>query len=138
MNDSDHDRGQNLRVPFLRTVLPPEVEESAQAMAANGETKALISPPPRRVSAPTFTFRSVHDSDHGSVVRISVGQSSVLKHDIYYIIYVAQFFPYQDHVKNYIHKNQTNKQTKNYVIFIPMPVHPKNSSCIPILHCHSI
>ena len=39
--------GQNLRVPFLRTVLPPEVEESARAMAANGETKALISPPPR-------------------------------------------------------------------------------------------
>ena len=39
--------GQNLRVPFLRTVLPPEVEESARAMAANGETKALISLPPK-------------------------------------------------------------------------------------------
>ena len=39
--------GQNLRVPFQRTVLPPEVEESARAMAANGETKAFISPPPR-------------------------------------------------------------------------------------------
>ena len=39
--------GQNLRVPFLRTVLPPEVEESARAMAANGETKAFISLPPK-------------------------------------------------------------------------------------------
>ena len=38
--------GQNLRVPFLRTVLTPQVEESARAMAANSETKALISPPP--------------------------------------------------------------------------------------------
>ena len=39
--------GQNLRVPLLRTVLPPEVEESARAMVANGETKAFISLPPR-------------------------------------------------------------------------------------------
>ena len=39
--------GQNLCVPFLITVLPPEVEESARAMAANGETKVVISPPPR-------------------------------------------------------------------------------------------
>ena len=39
--------GQNLRVAFLRTVLPPEVEESARAMAANGEIKALISLSPR-------------------------------------------------------------------------------------------
>ena len=39
--------GQNLRVPFLRTVLPPEVGESARAMAGHGETKALVSPPPR-------------------------------------------------------------------------------------------
>ena len=39
--------GQNLRVPFSRAVLPPEVEESAQAMVADGTTKALVSPPPR-------------------------------------------------------------------------------------------
>ena len=70
-------------------VLPPEVEESARAMAANGKTKALISPPPRLFQHQLFTFRSVHDSDHGSVVRISVGQS---KH----YIYVAQFSPYQE------------------------------------------
>ena len=39
--------GQNLRVPFPRMVLPPEVEESARAMAADGRTKAFISPLPR-------------------------------------------------------------------------------------------
>ena len=39
--------GQNLSVPFLRTVLPPIVKESARAMVTNGETKALIYPPPR-------------------------------------------------------------------------------------------
>ena len=39
--------GQNLRVPFSRAVLPPEVEESARAMVADGTTKALVSPPPR-------------------------------------------------------------------------------------------
>ena len=32
--------GQNLRVPFLRTVLPPEVEESAGAMAATARQKS--------------------------------------------------------------------------------------------------
>ena len=31
--------GQNLRVPFLRTVLPPEVGESARAMASMARQK---------------------------------------------------------------------------------------------------
>ena len=40
--------GQNLRVPFLRTVLPPEVEECAcWSNGGHGKTKELISPPPR-------------------------------------------------------------------------------------------
>ena len=39
--------GQNLRVPFPRAVLTPEVEESARAMVTDGETKAFISLPPR-------------------------------------------------------------------------------------------
>ena len=66
--------GQNLRVPFLRTVLPPEVEESARAMAANGETKAFIFHHQGEFQQQLFTFMSVHDGDHGGVVRISVGQ----------------------------------------------------------------
>ena len=48
--------GQNLRVPFLRTVLPTEVEESTRAMAPNGETKSFVSLPPR------FDTWSLHDS----------------------------------------------------------------------------
>ena len=52
--------GQNLRVPFLRTVLPPEVGESAQTMAANGETKALIYLHHQgEFQHQLFTFRSV-------------------------------------------------------------------------------
>ena len=39
--------GHNLRVAFLRTVLPPEVEESDRAMAVDNKTKALVSPPLR-------------------------------------------------------------------------------------------
>ena len=69
--------GQNLRVPFLRTVLPPEVEESARAMAANGETKALYHQ--GEFQHKYFDFVSLHHSDHGGVVRIFVGHSEVVK-----------------------------------------------------------
>ena len=37
-----------------------------------------------------FSFRSGHDSDHGSLVRIFVGQSQVLKY-IIILCYAAQF-----------------------------------------------
>ena len=43
--------GQNLCGPFLRATLPMTVESSARAMAINGKTKALRTPPPRWVSA---------------------------------------------------------------------------------------
>ena len=39
--------GQNLRGPFLRATLPMTVGSCARAMADNGETKGLITPPPR-------------------------------------------------------------------------------------------
>ena len=39
--------GQNLRVPFLTNGTATGSRWSTRAMAANGETKALISPPPR-------------------------------------------------------------------------------------------
>jgi len=42
---------QNLCGPFLRATLPMRVESCAQAMADNGETKGLITPPSRWVSA---------------------------------------------------------------------------------------
>ena len=67
--------GQNLRVPCLRTVLPPEVEESARAMAATARQKRSYLHHQGEFQHQLFTFRSGHDSDHGGVVRISVGQS---------------------------------------------------------------
>ena len=67
--------GQNLRVPFLRTVLPPEVEESARAMAANGERKALYLHHQGEFQHQNCTVRPVHDSDHDGVVRIFAGHS---------------------------------------------------------------
>ena len=43
--------GQNLRELFLRATLPMTVRSCARAMADNRETKGLITPPPRWVSA---------------------------------------------------------------------------------------
>ena len=67
--------GQNLRVPFLRTVLPPEVEESARAMAATARQKRSYLHHQGEFQHQLFTFRSGHDSDYGGIVRISVGQA---------------------------------------------------------------
>ena len=39
--------GQNLCGHFVRAVLATNVEESDRAMAADGMTKALVSPPPK-------------------------------------------------------------------------------------------
>ena len=36
--------------PIMRAVLAMNFEESDQAMAADGTTKALVSPPPRQCS----------------------------------------------------------------------------------------
>jgi len=43
--------GQNLRGPFLRATLPMRVGSCARAMVDNGETKELITPSPKWVSA---------------------------------------------------------------------------------------
>ena len=67
--------GENLRVPFLRMVLPPEVEESARAMAATARQKRSYLHHQGEFQHQLFTFRSGHDSDHGGVGRISVGQA---------------------------------------------------------------
>ena len=66
---------QNLRVPFLRTVLPPEVEESAGAMATTARQKSSYLHHHGEFQHQLFTFRSGHDSDHGGVGRISVDQA---------------------------------------------------------------
>ena len=65
--------GQNLRVPFLRTVLPPEVGESARAMAATARQKRLYLQHHGEFQHQNCSVRTVHDSDHDGVVRIFAG-----------------------------------------------------------------
>ena len=72
--------GQNLRVPFLRTVLPPEVGESARAMAATARQKRLYLQHRGEFQHQNCSVRTVHDSDHDGVVRIFAGHSQVVKH----------------------------------------------------------
>ena len=55
-----------------------KLKESAQAMATDGETKAMVSPPPNSVGFCTkivWVHGTVHDSDQNGVVRILVGRS---------------------------------------------------------------
>ena len=75
--------GRNLRVAFLRMVLLPEVEQSARAMTTNGETKALISPPPRWVPAHNHQFvrtPSNPSSLRACLVRTVVARAFVNSH----------------------------------------------------------
>ena len=79
--------GQNLRVPFLRTVLPPEVDGALEQWRPTARQKRSYLLDQGEFQHQFYTFRSVLDSDHGSVVRIFVGQSQVLEHYIYYLYY---------------------------------------------------
>ena len=97
--------GQNLRVPFLRTVLPPEVGESARAMAATARQKRLYLHHQGEFQHKNCTLGSLNNSDHDGVGRFFVGhsQGSVRLVILYYIIldyiilyYAAQFFLYQE------------------------------------------
>ena len=85
--------GQNLRVPFLRTVLPPEVGESARAMAATVRQKRLYLRHQGEFQHNYFDFVSLHHSDHDGVVRIFVGHSKVVKRLLYYITLRGTIFP---------------------------------------------
>jgi len=69
---------QNLHGPFLRVTLPMRVGSCTWVMADNGETKGLITPPSRWVSAQLLYVVSLHDSDHEGVVRIFVALSCEL------------------------------------------------------------
>ena len=91
---------QKLRVPFLRTVLPPEVGESARAMASTARQKRSYLHHQGEFQLQNCTVGTVHDSDHEGVVRIFVGHSyhSNELFILYYIRldYAAQFFLYQE------------------------------------------
>ena len=78
--------GQNLRVPFLRTVLPPEVGESARAMAAMARQKRSYLYHQGEFQHNYFDFVSLHHSEHDGVVRISVRHSEIVKRFNDYII----------------------------------------------------
>ena len=67
--------GQSLCVPFLRTVLPPEVDGALEQWRPTARQNCSYLHHQGEFQHQLFTFRSVHDSDHGGVVRISVGQS---------------------------------------------------------------
>ena len=91
---------QKLRVPFLRTELPPEVGESARAMASTARQKRSYLHHQGEFQHQNCTVGTVHDSDHEGVVRIFVGHSYHSNElcILYYIIlhYAAQFFLYQE------------------------------------------
>ena len=67
--------GQNLCVPFLRTVLPPEVERALEQWRPTARQKRSYLHHQGEFQHQLLSFRSAHDSDHSGVVRISVGQS---------------------------------------------------------------
>ena len=76
---------QKLRVPFLRTVLPPEVGESARAMASTARQKRSYLHHQGEFQLQNCTVGTVHDSDHEGVVRIFVCHSYHSNELLYYI-----------------------------------------------------
>ena len=107
---------QNLRVPFLRTVLPPEVGESARAMASMARQKRSYLHHQGEFQHQNCTVGTVHDSDREGVVKIFV-RHSYHSNELYYITR-HNFFPTR-RVTNY---------PKAYV-------HPKNQIASPLRKC---
>ena len=77
--------GQNVCVPFLRAVLPPEVEDSARAWWPMARQKRSYLYHQGEFQYNCFDFVSLHHSDHDGVVRISVGHSEVVKRLLHYL-----------------------------------------------------
>jgi len=67
--------GQNLRGPFLRATLPMTVGSCARTKAINGRQKRSGLHNWGEFPHNYYTFESMHDSDHGGVVRIFVDLS---------------------------------------------------------------
>ena len=66
-------------MPFLRTVLPPEVGEGARAMAATARQKRSYLYHQSEFQHNYFDFVSLHHSDHDGVVKIFVGHLEIVK-----------------------------------------------------------
>ena len=67
-------------------VLAMNFEESDRAMAANGTTNALVSPPQGEFQHSYYVVVSLHHGNHGGVVRILVHHSEVVKGLLHYFI----------------------------------------------------
>ena len=70
--------GQNLRVPFPRTVLPPEVGALEQWRPMARQKRSYLYHQ-SEFQHNYFDFVSLHHSDHDGVVRICVGHSEIVK-----------------------------------------------------------
>ena len=78
--------GQNLRVPFHRTVLPPEVEGALEQWRPTARQKRSYLHHQGEFQRNYFDFVSLHHSDHDGVVRIFVGHSEVVKRLLFRLI----------------------------------------------------
>ena len=67
--------GQNVRVPFLRTVLPPEVDGALEQWRPTARQKRSYLHHQGEFQHQNCTVRTVHDSYHDGVVRIFAGHS---------------------------------------------------------------
>ena len=82
--------GQNLRVPFLRTVLPPEVDGALEQWRPTARQKRSYLHHQGEFQHDYFDFVSLHHSDHDGVVRIFVGHSEIVKRLL--INYITRHF----------------------------------------------
>ena len=80
---------QKLCVPFLRTVLPPEVGESARAMASTARQKRSYLHHQGEFQLQNCTVGTVHDSDHEGVVRIFV-RHSYHSNELFTLYYITR------------------------------------------------
>ena len=97
--------GQNLFGVFLRATLPITVGSCARTMADNGETKELVTPPPRCFC--TIIIHLCHCMIAITTVYSESLQPFPASCEVIYIIYIrsyyaAQFFTYQE--CNYLYK----------------------------------
>ena len=88
--------GQNLRVPFLRTVLPLEVGERSSngGQRRDKSVHTLYLYHQSEFQHNYFDFVSLHHSDHDGVVRIFVGHSEIVKRLLINYLFTRHNFSY--------------------------------------------
>ena len=81
--------GQNLRVPFLRTVLPLEVKRALEQWRPTARQKRSYLYHQGEFQHNYFDFVSLYHSDQDGVVRIFLGHSEVVKRLLDYLDYIT-------------------------------------------------